>query len=200
MEAARRGGGDLIQVTVGINNSRRYADNNRNPLAFTVVNNTIFSLKGPWDLSLWSFVVKYGTVDTVVIPVWKCGWKYLSVTDGTVFLQRAVENLFLVCVGRPPWPSFTLSQSHCVSALEGPAVLVTTSRLQHPTNISIAWDLSFGIVWRSYRAHLLSPMPVLWLVRGSLCSGHVCSPGALLNDGLIFCLDDWRLFHWNGQR
>lgn len=46
-EAARRGGGDLIQVAVGINNSRRSADNNRNPLAFTVVNNTIFSLKGP---------------------------------------------------------------------------------------------------------------------------------------------------------
>jgi hypothetical protein len=54
-----------MQVIAGINNLWSSVDNKKN-LAFTVVNNTIFEFKGPWDLSLLSFVVKDDPVDTVV--------------------------------------------------------------------------------------------------------------------------------------
>lgn len=90
-------------------------------LAFIVVNNAIFKFKGPWDLSLLSFVVKDDTVDTVVIPVCKCVWKYPSVTNDKAFLQSVYgEPFFGLCLLASQAHKLFLSQSHRVSVYSRP--------------------------------------------------------------------------------
>lgn len=83
-EAAERAGWSNTS-RCSINNLRSSVDNRKSGIRS--INNAIFTFRGPWALSLLSFVVQDDTVDTVVIPVGKCGWKYPRVTDDKAFLR-----------------------------------------------------------------------------------------------------------------
>lgn len=107
-----------------------------------MLNNAIFKFKGPWDLSLLPFVVKDDTVDTVVIPVCKCDWKYSRVTEDKAFLQSIHGE-----------PSFGL----CPLASQHITCLVTVIVSLQPTQLLWSGPLGSSLPQMSPLLERLSP-------------------------------------------